>query len=51
MISEAHHYTLFLKLAKKIGTSKERVDQKWNSLLAFEGQLIKNLKNKESIHG
>ncbi len=51
MISEAHHYTLFLKLAKKIGTSKERVDQKWNSLLAFEGQLIKSLKNKESIHG
>jgi len=51
MISEAHNYTLFLKLAKKIGTSKERVDQKWNSLLAFEGQLIKNLKNKESIHG
>ncbi len=51
MISEAHHYTLFLKLAKKIGTSKERVDQKWNSLLNFEGQLIKKLKNKESIHG
>ncbi|MGA1776879.1 MAG: tRNA-(ms[2]io[6]A)-hydroxylase [Flavobacteriaceae bacterium] len=51
MISEAHHYTLFLKLAKKKGTSKERVDQKWNSLLNFEGQLIKKLKNKESIHG
>ena len=51
MISEAHHYNLFLKLAKKIGTSKERVDQKWNSLLNFEGQLIKKLKNKESIHG
>jgi len=51
MISEAHHYTLFLRLARKLGTSKEFVDQKWNSLLNYEAQLIKKLGNKESIHG
>ena len=31
MISEANHYTLFLKLARKYGPSKETVDQKWRA--------------------
>jgi len=51
MISEANHYTLFLKLARKYGTSKEKVDQKWQSLLDFETDVIKQLGSKESIHG
>jgi len=51
MISEAQHYTLFLKLARKYTDIKEKVDQKWQSLLEFEGELIKNLGEKESIHG
>jgi len=51
MISEANHYTLFLKLARKYGTSKEKVDQKWQSLLDFEADVIKQLGDKESIHG
>ena len=51
MISEANHYTLFLKLARKYGTSKEKVDQKWQSLLDFEADVIKQLGSKESIHG
>ena len=51
MISEAHHYTLFLKLARKYSVEKEKVDDKWKSLLAFEAELIKKLGNKEFIHG
>ena len=51
MISEAQHYTLFLKLARKYTDIKEKVDQKWQSLLEFEGKLIKKLGKKESIHG
>ena len=51
MISEAHHYTLFLKLARKYSDEKEKVDDKWKSLLEFESELIKKLGNKEFIHG
>ena len=51
MISEAHHYTLFLKLARKYSDKKEKVDAKWESLLDFEGELIKKLGKKEFIHG
>ena len=51
MISEAHHYNIFLKLARKYGESKEKVNQKWESLLEFEKNLIGELNNKESIHG
>ena len=51
MISEAHHYTLFLKLARKYSDEKEKVDDKWKSLLEFEAELIKKLGNKEFIHG
>jgi len=51
MISEANHYTLFLKLARKYGPSKETVDQKWQSLLDYETTVIRKLGDKESIHG
>ena len=51
MISEANHYTLFLKLARKYGDSKEKVNKKWQSLLNFESKLIKKLGSKEYIHG
>ena len=51
MISEAHHYTLFLKLARKYSVQKEKVDYKWKSLLEFEAELIKKIGNKEFIHG
>ncbi len=51
MISEANHYTLFLKLARKYGPSKETVDQKWQSLLDYEAIVIRKLGDKESIHG
>ena len=51
MISEANHYTLFLKFARQYGPSREAVDQKWEALLLFEAILMKSLGQQESIHG
>ena len=50
MISEAHHYTMFLNLARKYG-DKKVVNEKWESLLIYEGEIMKRLGNHESIHG
>ncbi len=50
MISEANHYTLFLKLARKYGDEQE-VNQKWQDLLEYEAGIMKNLGQHESIHG
>ena len=50
MISEAHHYTMFLNLARKYG-DKKVVNEKWESLLIYEGKIMKKLGNHESIHG
>ena len=49
MISEANHYTLFLSLARKYGEIND-VNQKWNSLLEFEKEIIKKLTNSHTIH-
>jgi len=50
MASEANHYVLFLNFARKFGDRKE-VDEKWNKLLAYEAELMKNLGTNETIHG
>ena len=50
MVSEANHYTMFLGFARQYGDRKE-VDQKWNDLLNFEAEIMKNLSVKETIHG
>jgi tRNA-(ms[2]io[6]A)-hydroxylase len=50
MVSEANHYTMFLAFARKYGDKKE-VDEKWQELLTFEAEVMKNLGNKETIHG
>ncbi|MCX2719955.1 tRNA-(ms[2]io[6]A)-hydroxylase [Lentiprolixibacter aurantiacus] len=50
MISEAGHYTMFLKFARKFGDRKE-VDQKWQDLLEYEADIMKNLGKKETVHG
>ena len=50
MVSEANHYSLFLGFARKFGDRKE-VDKKWNDLLEYEAELMKNLGTTESIHG
>ena len=51
MISEASHYTMFLRLARHYGNSREQVDMKWENLLDYEAELINTLGDKESIHG
>ncbi|MBU2994864.1 tRNA-(ms[2]io[6]A)-hydroxylase [Cellulophaga baltica] len=50
MVSEAGHYTMFLKFARKYGDETE-VNQKWSDLLSFEAEIMKDLSKKESIHG
>jgi tRNA 2-(methylsulfanyl)-N6-isopentenyladenosine37 hydroxylase len=50
MVSEANHYTMFLKFARKYG-DREIVDKKWQELLEFEAQVMKDLGTKQSIHG
>ena len=51
MISEANHYTMFLKFARQYGEDRKVVDQKWEDLLEFEAKIMKELGTKESIHG
>jgi tRNA-(ms[2]io[6]A)-hydroxylase len=50
MISEAGHYTLFLTFARQYGDRKE-VDNKWEDLLVYEANIMKNLGTKGIIHG
>jgi len=50
MISEANHYTSFLGFARQYG-HKDEVDQKWDSLLEYEAEIMKSLSIGESIHG
>ncbi|GMN11847.1 tRNA-(ms[2]io[6]A)-hydroxylase [Croceitalea sp. MTPC9] len=50
MVSEASHYTMFLKFARKYGDVEE-VNQKWQDLLIYEAEIMKGLGNKETIHG
>lgn len=50
MVSEANHYTMFLGFARQYG-NREEVDKKWQDLLDFEAQIMKDLSKKETIHG
>ncbi|MBO3117752.1 tRNA-(ms[2]io[6]A)-hydroxylase [Winogradskyella sp. DF17] len=50
MISEAGHYTMFLNFARKYGERKE-VDKKWQDLLIYEAEIMKDLGKKETVHG
>ncbi|MCC8359062.1 tRNA-(ms[2]io[6]A)-hydroxylase [Salinimicrobium sediminilitoris] len=50
MVSEANHYTMFLNFARKYGDRKE-VDQKWQNLLEFEAEIMRDLGKKETMHG
>lgn len=50
MISEAGHYTTFLKFAKKY-TERVDVDKRWKEWLEFEGELIQQYGKKETVHG
>ncbi|MDC6389961.1 tRNA-(ms[2]io[6]A)-hydroxylase [Maribacter sp. PR1] len=50
MVSEASHYTMFLKFARQYGDRNE-VDEKWQDLLEFEAGIMKNLGTSEKVHG
>ncbi|EDP95268.1 tRNA-(ms[2]io[6]A)-hydroxylase [Kordia algicida OT-1] len=50
MVSEANHYTMFLGFARQFGDRAE-VDKKWQSLLDFEAEVMKDLGTKETMHG
>ncbi|MAB84920.1 MAG: tRNA 2-methylthio-N6-isopentenyl adenosine(37) hydroxylase MiaE [Cryomorphaceae bacterium] len=50
MISEASHHTLFLGLARKYGDRND-VDKLWNSLLKYEGEIIKEFADSDRVHG
>ncbi len=50
MISEATHYTTFIKLAKKYGEGID-VEKRWEEFLAYEAEVIQNYGKKETIHG
>lgn len=50
MVSEANHYTMFLNFARQYGDRKE-VDQKWQNLLEFEAEIMKDLGKSETMHG
>ncbi|MDX1270427.1 tRNA-(ms[2]io[6]A)-hydroxylase [Bizionia paragorgiae] len=50
MVSEANHYTMFLGFARQYGDVDE-VNKKWQSLLEFEAEIMKDLSKHQSIHG
>ncbi|ESU28907.1 tRNA--hydroxylase [Flavobacterium limnosediminis JC2902] len=50
MVSEAGHYTTFLKLAKKY-SDRVDVDQRWKEWLDYEASIITNYGKQETVHG
>lgn len=50
MASEARHYTMFLKLAKKYGVGVD-VDKRWKEFLAKEAEIMAEYGKKETVHG
>ncbi len=50
MVSEATHYTMFIKLAKKYA-GDEDVDARWQEFLEYEAGIMENYSKSESIHG
>jgi tRNA-(ms[2]io[6]A)-hydroxylase len=50
MISEAGHYTMFIRLAKKYAVTID-VEARWKEFLAYEAHVIQNYGKSETIHG
>jgi tRNA-(ms[2]io[6]A)-hydroxylase len=50
MISEATHYSMFIRLAKKYAGDID-VDKRWKQYLAYEAQVVQNYGKGETIHG
>ncbi len=51
MVSEANHYTMFLSFARQYGDDLAEVNQKWQDLLVFEANIMKDLGTNETVHG
>jgi len=51
MVSEANHYTMFLQYARQYGENINVVNKKWQDLLVFEANIMKDLGTNETIHG
>lgn len=50
MVSEAGHYTMFLKHARRVAPEID-VDSRWKEWLAFEADVISRYGKEETIHG
>jgi len=50
MVSEAGHYTTFIKFAKQY-TEKVDVEKRWQEWIEFEGSIIGNYGKSETVHG
>lgn len=50
MISEANHYTTFIKFARRYSQGED-VDARWEAFLAYEASVIVKYGLKENIHG
>ncbi len=50
MISEATHYSMFIRLAKKYADGLD-VDARWKQFLDYEAQVVQNYGKAETIHG
>jgi tRNA-(ms[2]io[6]A)-hydroxylase len=50
MVSEATHYSTFIRLAKKYADGVD-VDARWKDFLAYEAKVIVSYGKKETIHG
>lgn len=50
MKSEARHYTLFIKLARKLCPNVD-VDSRWEAFLEYESEVISRYGKREEIHG
>lgn len=50
MASEARHYTMFLKLAKKYGEGVD-VDKRWEEILEHEAKVMQQYGKTETVHG
>jgi tRNA-(ms[2]io[6]A)-hydroxylase len=50
MVSEAGHYTTFLKFARQY-TEKTNVEKRWQEWIDFESSIIGNYGKNETVHG
>lgn len=50
MISEATHYAMFIRLAKKYANGID-VEARWKQYLDYEAEVVKNYGKSETIHG